>query len=217
MRGRFVAYYRVSTQEQGKSGLGLEAQRKAVVDYLDGGKWELLAEFTEVESGMRDDRPELAKAIAMCKRAKARLVIAKLDRLSRDVAFIATLMKGVDFLAVDNPHANKLTVHIMAAMAEHERDAISQRTKDALASARARGVKLGDYERIAAGRRKATAARAESVRQPIAETLHLSAAAAATQLNRRNIASVTGKRWQATQIIRARKRLGQSVEPVPGA
>ena len=164
MRGKFVAYYRVSTQEQGKSGLGLEAQRKAVVDYLDGGKWELVAEFTEVESGKRDDRPELAKAIAWCKRAKARLVIAKLDRLSRDVAFIATLMKGVDFLAVDNPHANKFTVHILAAVAEFERDAISKRTREALAAAKARGVKLGDYERIAAGKRQATAVRAESVR-----------------------------------------------------
>jgi DNA invertase Pin-like site-specific DNA recombinase len=208
VRGKFVAYYRVSTAEQGKSGLGLEAQRKAVVDYLDGGKWELIAEFVEVESGKRDDRPELAKAIAMCKRAKARLVIAKLDRLSRDVAFIATLMKGVDFLAVDNPHANKFTVHILAAVAEFERDAISKRTKEALAAAKARGVKLGDYARIAAAKRKATAKRAESVRQPIAETLHMSALAAAADLNQRNVTTATGARWRAMQVIRARKRLG---------
>jgi DNA invertase Pin-like site-specific DNA recombinase len=208
VRGKFVAYYRVSTAEQGKSGLGLEAQRKAVVDYLDGGKWELIAEFVEVESGKRDDRPELAKAIAMCKRANARLVIAKLDRLSRDVAFIATLMKGVDFLAVDNPHANKFTVHILAAVAEFERDAISKRTKEALAAAKARGVKLGDYARIAAAKRKATAKRAESVRQPIAETLHMSALAAAADLNQRNVTTATGARWRAMQVIRARKRLG---------
>ncbi|HEY1885949.1 MAG TPA: recombinase family protein [Roseiarcus sp.] len=207
MRGKFVAYYRVSTQEQGKSGLGLEAQRKAVVDYLDGGKWELIAEFTEIESGKRDGRPELAKAIAMCKRQKARLVIAKLDRLSRDVAFIATLMKGVDFLAVDNPHANKFTVHILAAVAEFERDAISKRTREALAAAKARGVKLGDYGRIAAAKRKATAARAESVRPAISETLHLSAAAAAADLNARAVVTAAGGRWQATQVIRARRRL----------
>jgi DNA invertase Pin-like site-specific DNA recombinase len=209
MRGKFVAYYRVSTTEQGRSGLGLDAQRKAVTDFLDGGKWELVAEFTEVESGRRNDRPELAKAIALCKRARARLVIAKLDRLSRDVAFIAGLMaKGVDFLAVDNPHANKFTVHIMAAVAEQERDAISKRTTEALAAARARGVKLGDYARIAAAKRKATAARAEAVRPAIVSTLALSAAAAAADLNKRGVSTFAGGRWQATQVLRARHRLG---------
>jgi hypothetical protein len=100
VRGKFVGYYRVSTQEQGKIGLGLEAQQRAVRGFLDGGKWELVAEFTEVESGKRDDRPELAKAIAACKKHRA-AHLAKLDRLSRGVAFIATLMKGVDFLAAD--------------------------------------------------------------------------------------------------------------------
>ena len=115
---RFVAYYRVSTERQGSSGLGLEAQQKAVRDYLNGGAWELVAEHVEIESGKRADRPELAKALEACKRHKARLVIAKLDRLSRNLAFIATLMEaGVEFLAVDNPHANKLTVHILAAVA----------------------------------------------------------------------------------------------------
>src|SRR5215218_5506994 len=114
---RFVAYYRVSTDRQGKSGLGLEAQRKAVLDYLNGGAWELVGEFTEVESGKRSDRPELERALEACRRQKAKLVIAKLDRLSRNLAFIATLMEaGVEFVAVDNPHANKLTVHILAAV-----------------------------------------------------------------------------------------------------
>ena len=109
---RFVAYYRVSTARQGRSGLGLDAQKRAVTDYLNGGAWKLSAEFTEVESGKRSDRPELEKALAACKRHKAKLVIAKLDRLSRNLAFIATLMdSGVEFIAVDNPHANKLTVH----------------------------------------------------------------------------------------------------------
>src|SRR5947199_9156003 len=140
--GKFVSYLRVSTDRQGKSGLGLEAQRKAVLDYLDGGRWELVAEFTEVESGKRSDRPELVKALSACKRHKAKLVIAKLDRLSRNLAFIATLMdSGVEFIAVDNPHANKLTVHIFAAVAQHEREIISARTSAALKAAKARGMR----------------------------------------------------------------------------
>jgi DNA invertase Pin-like site-specific DNA recombinase len=144
-RGNFVAYYRVSTNRQGESGLGLDAQRKAVTDYLDGGSWKLLAELTEIESGKHADRPQLAVALAACKKHKARLVIAKLDRLSRNLAFIATLIdSGVEFVAVDNPHANKLTVHILAAVAQHEREMISQRTKDALQAAKARGTQLGN-------------------------------------------------------------------------
>src|SRR6516164_4918906 len=144
-RGKFVAYFRVSTDRQGKSGLGLEAQREAVMNYLNGGNWQLVGEFTEVESGKRSDRPQLAAALAACKRHKAKLVIAKLDRLSRNLAFIAALMdSGVEFVAVDNPHANKLTVHILAAVAQHEREMIAQRTKDALAAAKARGVVLGN-------------------------------------------------------------------------
>jgi DNA invertase Pin-like site-specific DNA recombinase len=126
-RGKFVAYFRVSTDKQGKSGLGLEAQRKAVLDYLNGGAWSLVGEFTEIESGKRNERPELEKALAACKRHKAKLVIAKLDRLGRNLAFIAALMEsGVEFVAVDNPHANKLTVHILAAVAQHEREMISE-------------------------------------------------------------------------------------------
>ena len=122
-RGRFVAYYRVSTQRQGESGLGLAAQRKAVEDFLNGGSWQLVGEFTEVESGKRSDRPQLAAALALCKRERAKLVIAKLDRLSRNLAFLATLMeRGVDFIACDNPHATKLTIHILAAVAQHERE-----------------------------------------------------------------------------------------------
>lgn len=138
----YVAYYRVSTDRQGKSGLGLEAQQKAVADFTGGAG--VLGEFVEVESGKRADRPELIKAIALAKKNKARLVIAKLDRLSRNVAFIANLMdSGVDFVACDMPEANKLTIHILAAVAEHEREMISQRTKAALQAAKARGVKLG--------------------------------------------------------------------------
>src|SRR2546423_6629915 len=144
-QGRFVAYFRVSTDRQGKSGLGLQAQRKSVVDYLDGGRWSLVAEFTEIESGKHNDRPELAKALAACKKQRAKLVIAKLDRLSRNLAFIAALMEsGVEFVAVDNPHANKLTVHILAAVAQHEREMISERTQAALKAAGARRTRLGN-------------------------------------------------------------------------
>src|SRR5215213_4836727 len=150
-RGRFVAYHRVSTDRQGKSGLGLEAQRKAILDYLNGGAWELTAEFVEVESGKHSDRPQLVSALEACRKHKAKLVIAKLDRLSRNLAFIATLMEsGVEFVAVDNPHATKLTVHILAAVAQHERELIGQRTRDALQAAKARGKKLGNPKLAAA-------------------------------------------------------------------
>ena len=152
--GKFVAYYRVSTDRQGKSGLGLDAQREAVTSYLNGGSWQLVQEFVEVESGKRADRPQLAAALAACRKHKAKLVIAKLDRLSRNLAFVATLMEsGVEFVAVDNPHANKLTIHILAAVAQHEREMISERTKAALAAARARGTQLGNPRLAAAAKR----------------------------------------------------------------
>ena len=144
IESRYVAYYRVSTDRQGRSGLGLDAQREAVTSYLNGGSWTLLDELVEVESGRKNDRPKLAKALDLCRRKKATLVIAKLDRLARNVAFIANLMDaGVDFVAVDMPEANRLTLHIMAAMAEHEAAMVSQRTKAALNAAKDRGRKLG--------------------------------------------------------------------------
>jgi DNA invertase Pin-like site-specific DNA recombinase len=135
---------RVSTDRQGQSGLGIEAQRKAVLDFLNGGNWKLAEEFVEVESGKRNNRLQLAAALAACKRLKARRVVAKLDRLARNVAFISKLMeRGVEFVAADMPFANKLTIHILAAVAEHEPRSYSARTKAALAAAKARGVKLG--------------------------------------------------------------------------
>jgi|TARA_B100001093_G_scaffold486097_1_gene521098 DNA invertase Pin-like site-specific DNA recombinase len=148
--GKFIAYHRVSTARQGDSGLGLEAQQKAVADYLNGGDWEMLEEYVEVESGKsHKKRPQLASAISACKQHKATLIIAKLDRLSRNVAFVSALMEsGVEFLAVDNPNANKLMVHMLAAFAEHERDQISQRTKVALAMAKKRGVQLGKHSAV---------------------------------------------------------------------
>jgi len=142
----FIAYYRVSTKAQGASGLGLDAQRQAVEAFARQGGAKVSKTFTEIESGGKtaQDRPQLAAALAFAKRAGATLIVAKLDRLARNVHFLSGLMEsGVDFLAVDNPAANRLTVHIMAAMAEYEREAISARTKAALAQAKARGAKLG--------------------------------------------------------------------------
>ena len=144
-QGAFIAYYRVSTTRHGKSGLGLEAQRSAIMTYLNGGNWDLIEEFTEVESGKRvKNRPALVAALAACKKHDATLVIAKLDRLARNVAFVSSLMESkVKFVIVEMPDANKFTIHIIAAVAEHEAEQISERTKAALSAAKARGVKLG--------------------------------------------------------------------------
>ena len=159
-QGRFIAYHRVSTAQQGRSGLGLEAQRQAVADYLNGGAWTLLAEYTEVESGKRADRPELAKALAACRAHRAVLVIAKLDRLARDAHFLLGLQKaGVEFVAADMPAANRLTVGIMALVAEEEARAISARTKAALAAAKARGTVLGGARPGAGERARAVSAK----------------------------------------------------------
>jgi DNA invertase Pin-like site-specific DNA recombinase len=209
--GKFVAYYRVSTDQQGASGLGLQAQRAAVETYLDGGPWRLVAEHTEVESGKRADRPELAKALLACRKHKAKLIIAKLDRLSRNLAFIATLMdSGVEFVAVDNPHANKLTIHILAAVAQHEREAISERTKAALAAAKARGKKLGG-PRLAEARKRSLAARstaadafAANVR-PIIEQIRASGVSSlrgvARALTARGVRTARGgSEWTAVQV-----------------
>jgi DNA invertase Pin-like site-specific DNA recombinase len=142
--GNFVAYYRVSTQRQGRSGLGLEAQQKAARDHLNGGNWRIVDEFTEVESDTRPGRPKLVQALKTCRALGATLIIAKLDRLARNVHFVSGLIEsGVEFTAVDFPQANRLTVHILAAVAEHEAKMISERTKAALAAAKRRGVKLG--------------------------------------------------------------------------
>lgn len=148
---RLVAYERVSTARQGKSGLGLEAQRKTIDDFALSRSADVLARFTEIESGARSDRPELVKALNLARLTGATLVIAKLDRLSRNAAFLLTLRdSGVSFVAVDMPEANDLTVGIMALVAQAEREAISRRTKDALAAAKARGVRLGNPNGAAA-------------------------------------------------------------------
>ena len=145
-QGSIVTYLRVSTARQGKSGLGLEAQQKAVADYLSTGQWNLLEEFVEVESGKNSKRPKLLEAIELCKASGAKLLVAKLDRLARDAAFLMNLKEaGIDFVCADMPEANRLTIGIMALVAEQEREAISKRTKEALAAAKARGVQLGAY------------------------------------------------------------------------
>jgi DNA invertase Pin-like site-specific DNA recombinase len=146
---KFIAYYRVSTQRQGTSGLGLDAQRDAVAAYVSSGRGgSLVGEFTEIETGKGanalDRRPQLRHALEACKQQGAGLIIAKLDRLARNVHFVSGLMESrVKFVACDLPEANELTLHIMAAFAEHEAKRISERTKDALAQAKARGTKLG--------------------------------------------------------------------------
>jgi DNA invertase Pin-like site-specific DNA recombinase len=158
---RFVSYYRVSTGGQGASGLGLEAQREAVSRHVAGAAGAVVAEFQEIESGKKNDRPRIAEALAACRLRRATLVIAKLDRLARNVHFISNLMEsGVDFVACDNPHATPLLIHILAAVAEHEAKTISERTKAALMAAKARGVKLGNPNLRPGSRAAASIARA---------------------------------------------------------
>ena len=166
MEGKFVSYLRVSTGRQGANGLCIEAQRMAIEGHLNGGNWTLLKEFVEVEFGKRDDnRPMLHEALDVCKRTGAKLLIAKLDRLSRNLVFIANLMEsGVEFIAVDFPQANRLTVHTLSAMAEYEREMISKRTKAALQAAKARGVKLGSPGGISAETMKKGQANSRIVR-----------------------------------------------------
>ena len=211
-----IAYYRVSTDRQGRSGLGLDAQRSAVASYIGGiPDAELLAEFTEIESGKRNDRPELAAALALCKKHKAKLVIAKLDRLARNVYFVAGLMEsGVDFVACDMPYANRFTVHVMSAVAEWEREQVSKRTADALAEKKKQGVRLGNprpAESLARGR--ATMSQQRQARlasiQPTVDRITnrrsqgLSFRAIARELNSDGIPSPTGKQWHDVTVKRA--------------
>jgi DNA invertase Pin-like site-specific DNA recombinase len=142
----YVIYFRVSTKKQGRSGLGLDAQKEIVKGYLASSSGKVLEEFTEIESGKNGSRPELTKALEVCQKNKATLLVAKLDRLSRELHFITYLEKSkIDFICADMPEANRLTIHIFGAMAQHEREIISQRTKQALAQAKKRGQKLGAH------------------------------------------------------------------------
>jgi DNA invertase Pin-like site-specific DNA recombinase len=212
MADRFVAYYRVSTDRPGKSGLGLEAQRDAVAAHLAAVGGELQAEFVEVESGKRNDRPQLAAAIAAANKSKATLILAKLDRLARNVHFISGLLEsGVDFIAAVNPHANKLMVHMLAAFAEHEREQISQRTKDALVAAKARGTRLGPNgaDRLAPAYRAQAIERARELAPLLGEWKRagMSARAMAAELTGRGIPTPNGGQWHAQTVIRMVHRI----------
>jgi DNA invertase Pin-like site-specific DNA recombinase len=214
---QFIAYYRVSMAEENRFGLGLEAQKAAALSYLGGGG-SLAAEFTEVDSGKRVERPALVRALAACRVTGATLVIAKLNRLTRSLAFLANLKEsGVDFVACDNPRATKFTVHVLAAMAEHEREAIAKRTKEALAAAKARGKRLGGYrggpppngQLGGAGRRAKADAFATRVAPTLAEmqrrgvSLHQMAA----ELSGRSIPAPRGGAWTATAVRRVLARV----------
>jgi DNA invertase Pin-like site-specific DNA recombinase len=216
----FIAYLRVSTQKQGDSGLGLEAQESAIARHTAQGT--VLATFREVESGKRCDRPQLREALDLARRTGATLVIAKLDRLARNVHFISGLMEaGVDFVACDMPTANKLTLHIMAAMAEHEGQMISERTRNALAAAKARGAALGGYRgkgspdaaaREKAARKLAKAAdeRAALIRPVVAELKasgYDTPAKIANALNARKISAPRGGLWSPVAVKRLEDRL----------
>jgi DNA invertase Pin-like site-specific DNA recombinase len=217
--GKFIAYHRVSTQKQGASGLGLEAQKEAVSRFLNGGEWELVAEYAEVETGKGADalakRPQLKAALAACRKEGATLVIAKLDRLARNVHFVSGLMESkVKFVACDMPEANELTIHIMAAFAEHEAKRISQRTKDALAVAKSRGVVLGkaganNLRPNVEARQKAADDFADKLR-PLFDGMNargLSQRQMVAELNCFRLTAPLGGPWQLSQVQRVLKRL----------
>lgn len=218
--GRFVAYYRVSTARQGQSGLGLEAQQKAVADYLNGGQWQLVEAFTEIETGKGSNalkrRPQLAAAIAACKKHKATLVIARLDRLARNVHFISGLMEGgIDFVAVDNPHVNRMVAQILAAVAEDEARRIGDRTRAALAAAKARGTILGSHGReVLAPRFKAEAeARAQELAPVVLDLRRqgFTVRQVAEHLNAQGVPSAQGARWHPSSVHAVLKRLNRQV------
>lgn len=222
---KLVTYTRVSTKRQGDSGLGLEGQTTALLQYAASECGTIVATYTEVESGKNNDRPQLARAIQHAKRLKCRLVIAKLDRLARNVAFVSTLMEaGVDFVAVDNPNANRLTIHILAAVAEDEARRISERTIAALAAAKARGVLLGTHRpghytgtvethraNAVKARKAGAIAYAASAGPlydeitPICAKLRAdgrSLADIATHLNGEGFTTLRGKEWGPMQVMR---------------
>ena len=208
MQGNFVAYYRVSTTKQGIHGLGMDAQRHAVRMFLNGGK--LIAEFAEVESGKRNNREELNKALEVCRREKAKLLIAKLDRLSRNAAFLLNLLEsGVDFTAVDLPQADRFLTGILAMVAEKERDMISARTRAGLAAAKRRGMRLGNPNcrealTAALAARKCAARAFAAELEPIVAEIRKAGMTSLREiafcLNARGYRTPRGKQFQAQSI-----------------
>lgn len=222
---RFIAYYRVSTDRQGRSGLGLEAQQEAVHSFLSQRSHTLIAEKVEIESGRNADRPELAAAFALCRLHRATLIIAKLDRLARSVAFVSNILEsGVDFVAADFPEANRLTIHILSAVAEHEARMISERTKAALRAAKARGVALGgdrgNLPSVAArGAQASAAVRSQQAVERARDLAPLigslrdaghSFEAIASELDDRGIPSARGGLWTGQKVSRLMRRAVQS-------
>lgn len=215
---KFVAYFRVSTAKQGKSGLGIESQENATAAYLGRVGGELVASFADIESGAKDDRPELQKALRKCRLTGATLLIAKLDRLSRNRRFLMDLQdSSTKFVCCDMPEANNFTVGLLACLADYERELISERTKAALQAAKARGVKLGNPN-LAAVRNSDTKAATEvriaktkernnELRQVVAEIREnadgsLSLRQVADKLNRAGYTTTRGKQFHATTISR---------------
>ncbi|MHA8020110.1 recombinase family protein [Stenotrophomonas hibiscicola] len=221
-----MGYYRVSTREQGRSGLGLDAQRASVRIYTQP-LGTLLAEFTEVESGGSTERRVLSEALERCRKENATLVIAKLDRLARNVGFISRLLDaGVEFVAVDMPSANKLTIHIIAAIAEHEKELISQRTKAALRAAKARGVRLGNprinhAQALGVRARELRAAEFARKTYPLIEAFKSRGsstyASIAEELNRASVPTQRGKFWTAAGVRNVWLRGSANVMVPPGS
>lgn len=215
---RFVVYTRVSTKKQGDSSLGLDAQERDIRLFLDNYSeipWEVVARFQDVESGSRSDRPELSKAMALAKSEGATLLVAKLDRLSRSVAFIAQLLedKKLNFRVASMPYADKFQLHIYAALAEQERDFISKRTKAALQEAKARGVKLGGYREGHKAHHETIRQNADKVAQRVASTILSRRAAGATfqaiadELNALEVETARGGAWYGTTVRNYARRL----------
>lgn len=209
---QFVAYYRVSTDKQGRSGLGLEAQERAVLAHATKADGVIIASYSEVESSRRKHRPELTRALAHCKRDKAVLLIAKLDRLARSVSVISNLLESrVEFVCCDMPEANKMMIHIMAAMAEWERDQISRRTKEALASAKARGARLGSMGAIRAKENKAQADAFAASLAPILDEIrgsgHTTISAITRELNRLRVPTAIEGRWHRATVRKVLERI----------
>lgn len=214
---KYVTYYRVSTQKQGDSGLGLEAQERDVALFLDNYSdtpFEVIASFTEVQSGADDARPQLALALDLCRRTGAELLVAKLDRLSRKVSFIATLLddKRIALRVANMPHADKFQLHIYAALAEQERDFISKRTKAAMAVAKGKGKAFGGMRDSTMKRNEALSQAADAAADRIASIIlpmreNSTLQQIADALNAANVATPRGGKWYPTSVRNALARL----------